>query len=95
MDELAAIERRLARLESRNLSGMGHEAAIQHHNRVGDLRIDMARAAIGEIMESAGADTWMDAPNKAFGGRTPTEAARIDVNLVRQVIDMLASGEPG
>lgn len=95
MEDLRSIEGRLARLEARDPGGMGREAAARHRGRVGDLRVEAVRAAIGELVELAAADAWMDAPNGAFGGRTPAEAARADPDAVRQAIRALASGEPG
>jgi len=95
MGDLKSIERRLARLETRDLSGMGHEAAIRHRDRLGDLRVEMAKAAISELVEADAADAWMDTPNKVFNGRTPAETARTDPDLVRQAVYMLRSGESG
>lgn len=94
MDDLSKIERRLARLESRNLSGMGHEATLLHHRRLGDMRVEVIRAAIREVVEPDAADAWMDSPNKMFGGSTPAAAARTDPDIVRSAIHALASGEP-
>lgn len=94
MGDLEGMKRRLARLESRDLSGMGYEAAALHRGRIGDLRVGTARAAIGELVEPDAADAWMDAPNASFGGRTPAETAREDLDLLMSAIRALRSGEP-
>lgn len=94
MDELKAIERRLARLESRDLTGMGYEAARRHAARIGDLRVEMARAALQEVLRPDAVDLWMGAPNPMFGGDTPEDAARTDPDRVMEAVHRLRSGEP-
>jgi len=85
----------LARLELRNLSGMGHEAAIRHNERIGDLRIEMVKAALREVMSDHVIDAWMRSPNREFGGRSPEDVARADPARLMEMVRRLGSGEPG
>jgi len=90
-ENLKNIERRLYKLGSKNLSDMGYEAGILHRARLADLRVEMIRAAIGELVKPAAADEWMDIPNEVLNGRTPTEAAKTQPDLVRDVIRRLGA----
>lgn len=94
MDDLKAAERRLARLEARDMSRMGHEARRRHAARAGDLRVEMARASLRGVLRPEAVDPWMAAPNPMFEGRTPEDTARTDPDRVMEAIRRLGSGEP-
>lgn len=93
--EAPSIDRLLGMLESRDLSGMGHEARRLHHKRIGDLRAAGVRVALAELVKPDAIDGWMDAPNAMLDGRRPEDVARTEPDAVRDMIRRLASGEPG